>query len=256
MTKIKKKFNIYVSLHEDSISGYVWINDDSINNGFYRIKNIDKKKRINVYLRKIDPNWLRRYNENKNTKNIDASKDNIVISKYYRDLLGIESRIVNLEIKETCRLRKYFLPNFYHPNPFIGPNIVLAISLGVISLFLGIRSCCSTKEYRNQLDQNIELLTNNVKNETKEIRTSIREMNNILIQSHYILDSSNDKSLKREISDLDSILITNEDKIDQELYKSLNSSTRRILVKVNLIESKILEIRKINNSLDLRERQN
>lgn len=138
------KYEIYAGLYEEKNEGWIWTNDNSVKSGDYA--QIKSKKGIFVcQIRKIDDNFRKYYSQPGSGRiTLDCSKNVVVASKYYRDILGIDTDMpYYFEIKKVTNWHKKLLAMLGHPNDAIKTSIILAIiscCLGSIGLILGIIS--------------------------------------------------------------------------------------------------------------------
>lgn len=195
------EYKVYASLIEDSISGFIWTDDNSIPNGFVVVSNKSNNKKIRVYKRSIEKNYLDRYNDehSKRYKITNGENKNIVISEFYRNILGISTqKVFDLEIKLQNPLCSFILRNFNHPNPYIGPNIVFATTIAFISFSLGMCSSYTTKKYRNELDKRMNIWEVFFVSEREKLNKSINDIDSLTLSTNqnYTLIYNNLEQLK------------------------------------------------------------
>ena len=89
-TKIKKKYKVFAALHDETSSGQIWMpqEDGFVSRDYITIKAITIGKKVNCICRIIDDNFIDSYNKSKRTEKITDKNKSIVISAYYRDMLG------------------------------------------------------------------------------------------------------------------------------------------------------------------------
>lgn len=241
-----KSYNIYASLVEDSISGFVWSDDNSIENGFIVIKN--GKKKIRVYKRTIDENWKKIYNKNGGgRRKINSKGSNLIISEYYRAKLGIETNeSIQLSICKGNRIMNFLTSNFYHPNPYIGPNIILAVTIAVSSLLLATYSFFSTRDYRESLNHRLETWSQKIQDENTKLGSSVKEINDILIDSN-----NGQKNLTSEISQLQDLInsISESESLDRSKLGKLIVSTNEIKKMTNRIDESMKQINNVSEEI-------
>ena len=123
------KYEIYVGLYEEKNEGWIWTNDKSVKSGDYvQIKS--KKGKLICQIRKIDDNFQKYYSKKGSGRKIlDCSKNIVVISKYYRDILTINTdKPHSLEIKRVNSWHKKLLAMLGHPNDVMRLSIIREVS--------------------------------------------------------------------------------------------------------------------------------
>ena len=139
--KMNIRIKILAALKTDSMEGWGWIQSSAINgNGFYTISKPNGKS-ITCYLRIIDANFLKNYEEG-NTFNVEQNENLLILNEYYRKQIGIEetNNIYNLKIKKSNKFNRLFSFDFSHPNP----NVRRASQMTLLSLILGLISIVLT----------------------------------------------------------------------------------------------------------------
>lgn len=136
------KYRIFASLSEDSLAGYIWSNDISIESNVYIvIENPHNKSRIKCFKRTIDDNFTRRYNDSGRC-NLSDKEQSIIINEYFRKKLGIITQNeYELIIRKANIFDKLFLLHLSHPDPnvqFANRATILSMILGLISFILSI----------------------------------------------------------------------------------------------------------------------
>ena len=127
------EYKIFAALENDISQGIIWGNDEKFRNRtIVKIKNS-----CNVvyceYLY-IDENFLKKYNDSKNTKKIN-NEPSLVINGWYRSKLDIKTKTkYSLEIK--CANDPYgsLRASLHHPQV----SVRLGTWLGIISVILGL----------------------------------------------------------------------------------------------------------------------
>ena len=133
------KFKILASMYSESMEGWIWTNyNKPCTNGYILIKNPLNGKKVKCFKRMVDPNFLKRYNEDGKRCKINEGEDVIVMNEYYRNKLEITTKSEHeLILKKICFLQYPFL-NWSHPNPQVQfPNRAT-----LIAMILAIPSLC------------------------------------------------------------------------------------------------------------------
>ena len=99
-----KKYKVRCALYEDIHTGGVWTSEQSFDNrSVVKIINFDNNKAVYCEHMRIDDNFIRRYNDSKNTLKISLGMDFFIASEWYRDKLGIvKNSSPRLKIKIYC----------------------------------------------------------------------------------------------------------------------------------------------------------
>jgi len=139
------RLRIYPSKLEESKEGWVWIPSHlDIRTDFIEIINPNNKKKIICEKRVLDDDYVRHHKTLQEVEN--CQKECITMNKFYRDHLGIRKysktrEYVELEIKEVISpIKKDFIAPLHHPSAFVR----ISITIGIISLFIGIASLSLT----------------------------------------------------------------------------------------------------------------
>jgi hypothetical protein len=147
------KLKVYATLAEHFELGNVWLdNSDFITRSIARItrKNNNKKNRVWCETQRIDKNYLKSYNDTGAGRwHINEPEGAIVMSKWYRDKLGISTQEeYEFEIERPNPLQKLYWGlkvSCQHPQSAVRLATKLAIvsvALGIIGFILGIISIC------------------------------------------------------------------------------------------------------------------
>lgn len=148
---IRKRFQVFASLFEESNSGWVWMpkEGDFTSRDHIEIKVPANRKSCVCWCRIIDANFLRNYNMPPRLK-IDKAEQALVINDYYRGILDIKSNHeYEVEITRVKRWQyhKKIQALLCHPDNSIKLATWLAlwsVFLGVVGIFLGILSLCKS----------------------------------------------------------------------------------------------------------------
>lgn len=88
---LREHFTVYAALYSESKEGWIWITLKGYDGNFITIRNPFNNKSITCMLRTIDDNFIKYYKEtNIYDKKIEPGLS-VVISEYYRKILGIET---------------------------------------------------------------------------------------------------------------------------------------------------------------------
>jgi hypothetical protein len=140
------KYRIYASLHEEIDTGWVWLGTPVLPpRSIVKIRNTENKKIVFCEALQIEENFIRKYNESENRMKIDSPKSSLVISCWYRKILG------DLPIQSETELKIVLKDNpwgrlwacLQHPQVVVRIGTwlgIISVSLGLIGLFLGIMS--------------------------------------------------------------------------------------------------------------------
>jgi hypothetical protein len=112
--------------------------DGFVSRDYITLKTIPTGKKVNCICRIIDDNFIDSYNKSERTENITDRNNSIVISAYYRDMLGgIETKKeYEFEIIRICKFNYYSKIKTLRQHP---DNIVkVATWLAIISIVIGI----------------------------------------------------------------------------------------------------------------------
>ena len=140
--KMKEKIRVLASLKTDSMEGWGWISESLINeNGYYEIENINGNKTI-CYLRVIDANFIKNYGKG-DTFKLKETDSVLILNEYYRFKTGINNtnELTNIKITKCNWLKRNFVFELSHPNPYVRQNgklTIISILLGLISIILTI----------------------------------------------------------------------------------------------------------------------
>lgn len=140
--KMKEKIRVLASLKTDSMEGWGWISESLINeNGYYEIENLNGNKTI-CYLRVIDANFIKNY-EKGDTFKLKETDSILILNEYYRFKTGINNtnELTNIKITKCNWLKRNFVFELSHPNPYVRQNgklTIISILLGLISIILTI----------------------------------------------------------------------------------------------------------------------
>lgn len=148
-TEIKKIYKVFAALHDETSSGWIWMppEDGFVSRDYITIKAITTGKKVNCICRIIDDNFIDSYNKSERTENITDKNKSIVISAYYRDMLGglEKKKEYDFETIRTvccaCKIRTLL----QHPDNIVKIAIwlaIISIGIGVLSIILSILSLC------------------------------------------------------------------------------------------------------------------
>ncbi|MDK2081417.1 hypothetical protein [Aliarcobacter butzleri] len=133
------KYKIFAALENDISQGVIWGNDKKFKNRtIVRIKN--SCNTVYCEYLYIDKNFLKKYNESKNTKEIDIDTPSLVINGWYRSKLNIETQkeYDSLEIKCANGYWGSLRASLGHPQV----SVRLGTWLGIIGVILGVVGVC------------------------------------------------------------------------------------------------------------------
>jgi hypothetical protein len=153
MTRLSKsEYIILPSLHEESVEGWVWFNDDSCpeQNDFIKLTYYDKTAIL--FRRKVDKFYQFKYNEKviySHQNGLISSEEKIsyilfkdsktlIINKFYRNKLGIADNQLGKKIIINVTKANFFERNltgyWNHPNP----SVSVAYRIAIISFAISI----------------------------------------------------------------------------------------------------------------------
>ena len=146
VVQMRVTINIRPTIAEESLEGWVWTNESSIQTrGFVIIENPENRRSIKTFCRTIDHNFQALYNERPHTINIDITSETfLIINEFYRNQLGImRTGTVILNIKKATWWQILTKSHWTHPNPtvqFANRLTLIAFILGLVALGLTISS--------------------------------------------------------------------------------------------------------------------
>ena len=133
------KYIIYPTLFSEIKKGTVWTYYRTDSN-LIKIKNKENNKSIIVAYRKIDKNFINKYDKPGNTKNLknDTFLEKILFDEYYRNKLGVSKYDeVELEIKPVKSFvfwyKLLYLKN--HPDEVVNITFWFAFLTFIFTLF-------------------------------------------------------------------------------------------------------------------------
>jgi hypothetical protein len=144
-------FIILPSLHEESVEGWVWFNDESCpeQNDFIKVT---YDKTAIIYRRKVDKFYHFKYNEkvrDSYQNGLISSEDKIayllikdskalIINKFYRKKLGIEDnqlgKKITIKVSKANIFERNLTGYWNHPNP----SVSVAYRIAIISFAISI----------------------------------------------------------------------------------------------------------------------
>jgi hypothetical protein len=134
------RYQIRSALHEEAKEGWVWIYPPLSETTIHiRIRNQATGRTVICEQREIDDNFRWLYNARELTRSLPLDDNVIVISSYYRDLLGLALETVepqDLSISATRGPLAGLSAGLEHP----GSVVRTATWLGILSIFLGVLS--------------------------------------------------------------------------------------------------------------------
>ena len=139
------RYRIYSSLHDEIDAGWVWLGTPILPpRCIVKIRNPNSKKIVFCEALQIDSNFRRKYSESEDRIPIDEPTSSLVISCWYRKLLGdLPSKSeYELEILPADNLWGRLRSCLQHPQVVVRLGIWLAMIsaiLGVIGVVLGLR---------------------------------------------------------------------------------------------------------------------
>jgi hypothetical protein len=147
-------YKVLPSLHEESVEGWVWLDDETCTEQNEFIKVTYSQKSAILYRRKADKHYRFKYNskvkeaeENKLISSetsisyrLSEESKAIIFSKYYRLKLGIDEKLlgkeIQLKISNANFLERNLTGYWNHPNP----SISVAYRIAIISFAISIVS--------------------------------------------------------------------------------------------------------------------
>jgi hypothetical protein len=139
-------YRVFAALHDEAREGWVWLPSTPILvAGHIRIRNPRNGRTIVCEMRVADANFRKVYGGQGATFHLPGAGDFIVISDWYRRLLGIldTQNHIPLEIEDANSWwLRYVVAFVRHPSPAIRTSIVL----GLISLAFQTRHSSSRNE--------------------------------------------------------------------------------------------------------------
>lgn len=134
---ISKKYIIRKSLVSDINASYIWSKDlPCRSREIVKITNMDNKKSIWCEVMVTSENYIKRYNNNPNTINLD-SKPFFIANAWYRKELGLEQN-KEFTLKIDTSYKPLFLKQLLSSRKHPDNTIRLASNLAFLSLLLGI----------------------------------------------------------------------------------------------------------------------
>ena len=148
---------IRAALAEETSDGWIWVCGPSLNlasRTVVLIKSACNHRGVYTEVRKIDKNFLRKYNSDPYRLCINESQDTIVMAEWYRIALAID-RTTNLDRRPTVPLTVKEVSRYgwgplraacHHPNLAVrlGTRLgVLGIWLGLLGAWLGLIGVCN-----------------------------------------------------------------------------------------------------------------
>jgi hypothetical protein len=138
-----KDYIVRASLHEETNSGWIWV-DGIPSRTIVRIKDRKTQRTVFCEAREFDTNFLEKYNRGPRIEiPVSNRKPTIVISKWYRDALGIEETTSedNSTGKRTLDIQpariwwwRALRAASHHPDIFVR----LSTRLGILGAWLGV----------------------------------------------------------------------------------------------------------------------
>lgn len=103
-------FIIKPTLAEEALESWIWTNDRSVASTTIIVRNPTAKKKIIIYKRTMDENFVKLYNSHNTNKIIfDNTTKYLVISEYFRDQLEIrKNEKIELEIFKANIFQRLF----------------------------------------------------------------------------------------------------------------------------------------------------
>jgi len=143
-----KEYYILPALKEDINSPFVWITDNNLSSrSIIKLKNAIVDKCIFCEALVIDENFIKQYNNSKQTYKIFPDKNILVINEWYRNkILLKKNQTAILEIKSPCKFFAWtyqIKAGLLHPDSCIRLCCVIAVLsalLGILSVILGVLS--------------------------------------------------------------------------------------------------------------------
>ena len=142
------QLTVFASLVEDVNSGWIRIPEGQINQrSVVKVKNLDTGKTVLCEALSIDRNFIKHYNEQISTFDIENPAESIVINEWYRIKLGIKQTHSshNFDISTKKRCFGKTRASLQHPQIVVRVAIylgIISVIIGFIGLMLGILSLC------------------------------------------------------------------------------------------------------------------
>lgn len=149
---MEDRYKVYAALYDESSEGWIWLPQKLEKQNFSSrdiivIKTKQNTQKVYCICRIIDNNFKRKYNKSDSGRcKIDNTDQAIVMSSYYRDMLGglKTQEEYEFEIKRTkCPYYK-IRALFQHPDNAIRIAIwlaIISIMIGMVSIIISISSC-------------------------------------------------------------------------------------------------------------------
>lgn len=131
------KLKVFASLAEDINNGWVWLPESLVGERtVIRIKNKRSGKVVYCEALQIGDNYLKRYNTNGRTHQINDKNASITMSEWYRKKLGITKTQEEIEFDVVTRDNPWghLRASLHHPQIVVR----LAMELAIISVVLGV----------------------------------------------------------------------------------------------------------------------
>ncbi len=144
------KYIIKAALSEDINSSYIWFSSlPCSSREIVKIINTNTAKTVWCEVIVADDNYIKRYNQNPKTKDINKDIPFIVMNEWYREKLGLNKNIYcEIKIKSLwipASIRQLYA-SLAHPDNTVRLAAYLAfisVGLGVAGLILGFISLCT-----------------------------------------------------------------------------------------------------------------
>lgn len=138
----KMLYEVRAALSEETSYPHVWLGGEPLPlRSIILIKNRANGKKVTCEYRKVEPNFIKKYNSNKSRVSINENQPTIVIAEWYRDILGIKTRtLVDLDISRICFFSQTRM-SLKHPDNvmrYAAKLARLSIYLGAIGVLLGL----------------------------------------------------------------------------------------------------------------------
>ncbi len=140
---------IYACLTDDVSDGFVWLSNPGLpSRAVVKITNPENGRSIHCETLQFDDNFVRVYNESPSRINLDRRETSIVMSGWYRALLGnLETQTdYPLSVVVANGVAGKILACTCHPQVVIRVAVwlgIVSVALGVVSFVLGLISLCS-----------------------------------------------------------------------------------------------------------------
>lgn len=135
------KLKVFAALAEDINNGWVWLPEGMVNERTtVRIKSLNSGQSVYCEALLIGANYVKRYNANDNTYQINDKLETIIVNEWYRKKLGIPKTQTetDFEIVEWDNPIGHLFACLQHPQIVVR----LASELAIISVLLGIVGIC------------------------------------------------------------------------------------------------------------------